>query len=114
LAVTQSLTYSLPRNRVGSLPITPFPSQVNHRTVTTAETETVPTGASTVVITSDVDVWFSAGTAVVPSSDVTDNTGSFFLKGGAARMFAVESGQTISVIAATGTAHVSFEYFTNR
>jgi hypothetical protein len=93
---------------------TPFPDYVNHRTITTAETETVPTlspAVRRVVITADADVWLSDGTAVIPSSDVIDGTGSFLLKAGVARGFDIEQGWTLSVISASGTAHVAFEYF---
>lgn len=93
---------------------TPFPDHVNHRTITTAEEETVPAltpPVRRVVITSDVDAWLSDGTAQVPSGDVTDGTGSFFLKAGVARGFSVSEGQTLSAISASGTAHISFEYY---
>lgn len=111
MAVAQSLTSGMTKEFWGSVPVTPFPVYVNHRTVTAAETETVPDGASWMVITSDADLWASDGTAAVPSSDVTDGTGSFFVKAGVARAFAVVATQTLSVISASGTAHVSFEYF---
>lgn len=112
MAVAQSLTSGMTKEFWGSVPVTPFPAYVNHRTVTAAETETVPDGASWVVITSDADLWASdSATAVVPSSDVTDGTGSLFLKAGVSRAFAVVAGQTLSVISASGTAHCSFEYF---
>lgn len=91
-------------------PVTPFPLYVNHRTVTAAEDETVPSGYRSVIITADADIWLADGTAVVPSSDVVNGSGSFPLKAGVARKFWVTPGQTLSVISASGTAHVGFEY----
>jgi hypothetical protein len=90
---------------------TPFPAFVNHYPVTTAKTVTVPAGYTGVVIESDADIWLSDGTAAIPAGDVTNGTGSFPLKGGASRGFDVSPGQTISVISASGTANVAFEYF---
>src|SRR5688500_15985246 len=88
-----------------------LPAYVNHRTITTAEAETVPAGYCGVIMVADADIWFSAGTAAVPTGDIVDGTGSSFLKAGATRGFDVSPGQTISVISASGTAHVAFEYF---
>ncbi len=99
------------RRQHHSAPFTPFPNgNVVHRTVTTAAAETVPAGCGAVIITADAAIWISGGTAVVPSSDVTDGTGSVFLGAGVARGFYVSPGQALSVISASGTAHVSFEY----
>jgi len=95
-----------------ALPITSLSFYVNHRTISTAETETVPAGAGRVVITPDGDAWVNPnGTAVVPSGDVTDGTGSIFVKAGIARAFYVAAGNALSTIAASGTIHVSYEYF---
>lgn len=111
MAVTQSLS-TAPRDLRNAVPVVPFPFYVNHRTVTTVEDETVPAGANVVFITPDADVWMANGTgaAVVPSSDVTDGTGSFLLKAGVCRGFFVVGGQKLAVASASGTAHVSFEY----
>lgn len=108
---TQRFTSNIPPDVKGGVPVTPFPLNVNHRTVTTAEAETVPAGATMVAIGADADIWLSDGTAVVPSSDVTDGTGSFPLGAWVTEVFFVTPGQTISVIANTGTAHVSFRYY---
>jgi hypothetical protein len=108
MAVTQTLQG---RRHHHAAPFTSFPVHVNHRVVTTAETETVPDGANAVIITSDADIWLSDGTAVVPAGDVIDGTGSFPLAAGVARGFYVSPGQTLSVISASGTANVGFEYF---
>lgn len=109
MAVTQPL--NMPRDFRNSVPMIPFPLYVNHRAVTVAEDETVPAGATRVFITTDADVWLADGTAAVPAGDVTNGSGSFLLKAGVTRGFFVTPAQTISVISASGTAHVSFEYF---
>lgn len=109
MPVTQSLW--LARDLHNSVPVTPLPSFVNHYTVTTAETVTVPAATSWVAVTADADIWIAAGTAVVPSGDVTDGTGSFLLKAGVARCFSVAPAQTFSVISASGTAHVGVECY---
>lgn len=110
MAVSQVLPLKNGRTEA-CLPITGFPVYVNHHAATVAETETVPAGAYRVIITPDADAWFSDGTAVVPAGDVVDGTGSFLIAAGVARAFYVKPGQTISVISASGTANVSFEYF---
>lgn len=110
MAVTQPLVVER-RQGVVAIPLLPFPTYVHHRTVTTAETETVPAGATRVFVTADADAWLSDGTAAVPAGDVTDGTGSFLLKAGVCRGFFVTPGQTISAISASGTAHISFEYY---
>jgi hypothetical protein len=94
------------------IPVTPFPSYVNHHAVTTAETETVPAGATRVVISTSADIWLSDGTGAVPAGDVIDGTGSFLMGAGTTRVFYVSPTQTLSVVSASGTANVSFEYFT--
>lgn len=95
-----------------TVPVLPLPDYINHREITTAESETVPAEMYRVVISSDTDVWFrKTNTAVVPSSDVTDGTGSGFLKAGVPICFAVAPTMVISVVAASGTAQVSFWYY---
>lgn len=111
MAVAQSFTSNVPRDLKGGVSVTPFPIYVNHRVVTAAETETVPAGATIVVIGADVGIWVSDGTAQVPASDVTDGTGSFYLAAGVSEPFYVTPAQTISVIASAGTANVSFRYY---
>lgn len=109
MAVAQPLT--LPKEFRNAVPLIPFPVYVNHHSVAAAENETVPAGATRVFITANADVWLADGTAVVPAGEVVDGTGSFLLKAGVTRGFFVTPGQTISVISASGTALVSFEYF---
>lgn len=113
MAVTQPLLTNISALR-GGLPFLPFPAFVNHRTVTTAVDETVPAGAASVVIISDATIWCANGTgaAVVPSGNVTDGTGSFAV--GTLLIsppFGVTAGQKLSVVSASGTAHVAFLYF---
>lgn len=108
MAVTQTLQGG---RRDHAAPFTTFPLYVNHRVVTVAETETVPTDANAVIVSTDADVWLSDGTAVAPAGDVVDGSGSFFMKDGTCRGFYVTGGQTLSVISASGTASVAFEYF---
>lgn len=109
MAVTQGIGST---GRAGLF--TPFPAYVNHHTVTTVEDETVPAAPVTgVIITPTADIWLAlgTGTAVVPSSDVVDGTGSFHIGAHVARGFNVTAGQKLSVVSASGTALVSFEYF---
>jgi hypothetical protein len=107
MATDQSL---LKDTQIAVVPLTPFPSHVNHRTAAAAETETAPTWAGSVIITPDADAWFSDGTAAVPTGDVDDGTGSFLISAKATRAFYITPGQTFSFVPATGTVHVSFEY----
>lgn len=112
MAVTQALIFT--KNlRTKTVPVIPFPSHVNHRVVTAAETETVPAGAYMVVIKTDATIWLSDGTAAVPAGDVTNGTGSFPMSPGEAICFDVVPAQTISVISASGTANVAFLYYGN-
>jgi len=110
MAVTQALRFLRQRSQA-VLPKIPFPAYVNHRAVTVAETETVPANAYVVVIKTDAVAWFSRGTAAVPAGDVTDGTGSFPISPGEAILFDVKPGTEIRVIAASGTANVSFWYY---
>ena len=113
MATMQPLVSSFP-GIAGALPVLPFPLWVNNRTLTTAEDETVPTGAYFVVIDSDADVWIAGGTgaAAAPSADVSNGTGSAFFKGGViSPPFRVQPAQILSVVSASGTAHVSFWYY---
>lgn len=113
MAVTQPLLINVAGLR-GGLPALPFPLHVNDHTLTTAEDETVPALAQFVVINPDADVWIASGTgaAVVPSGDVVDGTGSILIKAGViSPVFLVQPGQVLSVVSATGTAHVAFWYY---
>lgn len=111
----QPLVSSFP-GIAGSLPVLPFPLYVNNRTVTVAEDETVPAGAKYVVIDSDADAWIAngSGLAVVPSGDTVDGSGSIFFKAGViSPPFRVQAAQILSTVSATGTAHVSFWYYSS-
>lgn len=102
-----------------SIPTVPAPVYVTNRTVTAAETETVPTGATRVIISADAAIWYAFGrAAVIPTDDttVTGGVGSIPMVAGAPRSFFVSPASTISTVSVTGTAHVCFEYsfgFTN-
>ena len=112
MAVTQALIFT--KNlRTKTVPVIPFPSYVNHHVVTAAEAETVPAGAYMVVIKTDATIWLSDGAAAVPAGEVVDGTGSFPQGAAEAICYDVVPGQTISVIAASGTANVSFLYYGN-
>lgn len=113
MAFTQPLTSQFPGVN-SSLPVLPFPLSINNRTMTTAVDETVPAGIYFVVIDPDADVWIANGTgaAAVPSGQVTNGTGSAFFKGGViSPPFAVNPGQILSIVSASGTAHVSLWYY---
>lgn len=110
MAVAQALVFA--KNvRTQTVPRIPFPSFVNHRAVTTAETETVPANGYSVVIKTDATIWLSDGTAAVPAGDSNPGEGSFPMAPGEAICFDVVPGQTISVISASGTANVAFLYY---
>lgn len=115
MATLQPLVSSFP-GIAGSLPVLPFPLWINNRTVTVAEDETVPANAKYVVITADADVWVANGTglAAVPSGDVVDGSGSTFFKAGViSPPFRVQAAQILSIISATGTAHVALWYYSS-
>lgn len=109
----QPLVSSFP-GIAGALPVLPFPQYVNHLTVTVAKDATVPALATYVVIVADADVWVANGTgaAVVPSGDVVDGSGSTLFKAGViSPPFRVQATQILSIVSATGTAHVSLWFY---
>lgn len=115
MATMQPLLSSYP-GIAGSLPVLPFPLWINNRTVTVAEDETVPALAKYVVVDADADIWIANGTgaAAVPSGDVSDGTGSAFFKAGViSPPFRVQAAQILSIVSATGTAHVSLWYYSS-
>jgi hypothetical protein len=107
MAIDQSF---LKDTQAAVVPVSAFPAYVTHRTAAAVETETAPASASAVAITPDADAWFSGGTAVVPSGDVSDGTGSFLIPAKATRVFFITPSKAISFIPVSGTVHVSFEY----
>lgn len=114
MPVTQSMTSNIPADLKGSVPVTPFARYVNNRRVTTvSETETVPAGATQVVIApTGADLWIRHGAvAVAGVSDVTDGTGSILIKEGVSRALFVSPADTFGMITAAGTADVSLEYY---
>lgn len=72
----------------------------------TAESYTVPAGAGYALITCTAPVWACiSGTAVIPTTEVTDGTASFYLASGI--QVKLDSGQTLSLIRASAAATVS-------
>ena len=72
----------------------------------TAESYTVPAGAGYALITCTAPVWACiSGTAVIPTTEVTDGTASFYLSAGI--QVRLDSGQTLSLIRASAAATVS-------
>lgn len=68
----------------------------------TAETYTVPATVAYLMVSAGASVYARiGGTAVVPSADLTDGTGSFGL--GTESVISVTAGQQISIICATAT-----------
>ena len=96
----------------GSNPIDAFnelDATIKNNTVTTAENMAVPTGAKVCLLISDADVWYScSGTAAVP----TDDSGSSsFLPADIEVGLVVEIVDNISLISASGTAHVAGRFW---
>lgn len=116
MPIAPLLTKALSADLRAVVPITPMPTYVNHKVLGAgAETETVPAGASVVVIATTADLWVTiGGTAATPVADVTDGTGVFLLAAGSTRSFAVGPAAAISVIAQAGAGIVSFEYYGSR
>jgi len=66
----------------------------------TAESYTVPAGAGYALITCNLPVWACiSGTAVIPTTEVTDGTAPLYLSAGI--QVKLDSGQTVSFIRAT-------------
>lgn len=97
---------------VGAIPI---PDHVNNRVLAadTAETETAPTGYGPLIVRFEATASFwlrSGGTAAIPSADVTDGTGSM----PDPYEFAVEAGETFSLISATDGCVVACMYWSRK
>jgi hypothetical protein len=106
--MAQSLSYGR-RGTQG----TPFPSNIYNYTFSASKTVTVPAATTSVIISTDADIWLSTtGAAAVPTGDVVDGTGSFFLAKGTVREFDVIAAQTFTMIPTTGTAHAALCWFT--
>ena len=93
--------------------IPPFPDYVDARVLaaTVAETITPPAAASVIALCATDDCWVDpSGTAVVPSTDVTDGTAAFLLPAGV-WMYLVLSGQTSCSIISEAAAKVSIMYY---
>jgi hypothetical protein len=105
------MAQTLSSSRRGVL-FTPFPPNVYNYTVTTAANITVPAATTGVIIEADADIWLNTSAAATVGGTAVDGTGSIPLKAGVSRGFDVVPGQVISVISASGTAHVATEWFT--
>lgn len=115
MGTLQPLVSSFP-GLAGALPVLPFPLFVNHVVVTAVKDVTVPANAKYVIISPDADCWISGGhgSAVVPSGDITDGTGSAFFQAGVmSPPFRVQPAQIFSIVAATGTSNVSLWYYSS-
>lgn len=92
-------------------PVDPVADSTTNRTYSTTEDETVPAGMYRVIITCDAASWIRfGGTAVIPTAETGD---SIFLAAGVRRAWRVTPAQKIGIIAASGTAHASFEYYSS-
>lgn len=113
---TPLLTKPLSAELRAVVPMTPMPAYIDNLVLGAgAESSTVPAGYSYVIIASTADLWVRAsGTAATPVADKSDGTGSFLLPAASTRAFAVGTGATISVIAPSASAIVSFEYYAGR
>jgi uncharacterized protein YcgI (DUF1989 family) len=113
---TPLLTKALSAHLTGVVPIRPLPTYINNRVLgAAAETETVPAGYSFVVIGTTADLWVDpTNTAATPAADVTNGAGRFLIAAASKEAFGIATGQALSVIAPSGTAIVSFEYYAAR
>lgn len=98
--------------------VLPIPEYVNHNSITTAENLTIPSGAGVLVLVVNAAAYINTtGTAVVPSSDVTDGSGSFLIAPNTPYRFLLAKADgtvpTISIIAATGTVLATQAYYKN-
>lgn len=85
----------------------PFPRYVNAMVLggAGAESYTVPTGSKFCVITSALPFYGCVtGTAVVPTTEITDGTGSFYVASG--MQCKLEGGTTLSVIRGTAASTI--------
>ena len=91
----------------------PFPSQVDHIVLSgSAKTVTKPTGVSWLWIATSATCYFrTGGTAVSPSGDVVDGTGSFPINAGNGLLLNVKTVATFSII---GTANVGLAWYRDR
>ena len=70
-----------------------------------AESYTVPAGAGYALITANLPFYGCvSGTAVVPTTEITNGTGSFYMAAGI--QVKLDSGQTLSLIRATAASTI--------
>lgn len=89
----------------------PFPEYVDAMVLgaDTAETYTVPAGADWAIITnvSTGTLWANrTGTAVIPTTEIADGTGSFAIPPNSSYQCQIPPGKTISFIRTAGTAAI--------
>jgi len=85
----------------------PFPLWVDAMVLGagTAESYTVPASAGFAIITANLPFYACvSGTAVVPTTEITDGTGSFYIAAG--MQCKLGSGKTLSMIRATAASTV--------
>lgn len=101
-----AITQPVPAKFFGS--IIPFPLWVDAIVLGagTAESYTVPASASFCLITCNAPVYGCiSGTAVIPTTEIADGTGSFYIAAGT--QVKLDSGSTLSLIRASAAAIVT-------
>jgi len=101
MALTQMSPHGLMNSAV------PFPQWVDTVVLgsASAESYTVPAGAGYAVITSALPFYGCiSGTAVVPTTEITDGTGSFYVAAGI--QCKLGSGKTLSMIRGTAASTI--------
>ena len=78
-----------------------------------AEGHTIPSGATTVFITATAALWINlAGTAAVPSADVTDGSSATLIPAGVVKKLLTAGATTLSMITDDSSgAKVSLEFY---
>jgi hypothetical protein len=97
-----AITQSVPAKFYGS--IIPFPLWVDDMFlgVATVESYTVPADASFCIVTCTTPVWACiSGTAAVPTTEIADGSGSFYISAGTQMKF--DSGDVVSFISAAAS-----------
>lgn len=108
---------SLGRDSAGNSTFARVPSDTVNAvvlgTASTAESDTVPTGAAYVIFSATNDFYAKYGaspTAAVPSTEVTDGSGSVLNP----TIWAVAAGQKISLVSAIAGTIVTLEYYADK
>lgn len=101
-----AITQTVPSKFYGS--IIKFPLWVDAVVLNAADAEsyTVPAGASFCLITTSAPIYACiSGTAVVPTTEISDGTASFLVSAGT--QVSLDSGETLSMIRASAQAIVT-------